>query len=162
MTNWIEYEPAVGWSAFDRNDAFTKALHAQLPESDWHYQWQYRNFVEVSELWESLRDASNMVTHLNINQFVDERFVYLATQGAAATAIVDSLAVEFGLVRSVRFEPYDAGRRCTARLAPTRPSQDSAARRDGNRWTRTSAHTSACAPDGSAVASSELVRRVQM
>ncbi|MBL8309212.1 MAG: hypothetical protein JNL19_02205 [Burkholderiales bacterium] len=105
MTRLIEYVPVCGWSAFDRKDAFTKALHAKLPESDWHYQWQYRNFVEVTELWESLRDASSMVTHLNINQFVDERFVYLATQGAAATSILDSLAAEFGLVRSVRIEP---------------------------------------------------------
>jgi len=83
----------------------TKALYALLPEDDWHNQWQYLNFVEISEVWESLSGTSIVVAHININQFADERIVRLATKGDAAAAIVGSLAAEFGLAGSADAEP---------------------------------------------------------
>lgn len=104
MDNWIEYAPAGGWAAFACNDAMTKALHARLPEDDWHYHWQHLNFVKISEVWESRRDASVVVAHFNINQFVDDSLVHLATKGDAAGAIVGSLAVEFGLAPALSLD----------------------------------------------------------
>ena len=127
MTNWIWYEPAVGWSAFDRNDAFTKRCMPSFRKATGITSGSIATLSRLASC-ESLRDAAIWSPISNINQFVDERFVYLATRAAPPPQLLIRLQWSSASFASVRFEPYDAGGRCTARLAPTRPSPDSAAR----------------------------------
>lgn len=96
MSNWVAFEPACGWRAFERHQELLRAIWEGLSESEG--QWHYMNLCAESSIWESCKDGSSIeMWHESTGE---QKLVELKVSSGMASAYMEPIVKTFQLVSS--------------------------------------------------------------